>query len=108
MHTFRREPADQVLPAGIWRIRLAPDGVISVEDPRGGGGNEAFSATPGTLALQRPANWILPRSRQGSFCAIEPLGAYAWSAGPRTLVLKPLRDRCADRNSMFTGSWSRA
>jgi hypothetical protein len=58
MHTFRREPADQVLPAGIWRIRLAPDGVISVEDPG--------------------------RSSSNRF-----------------------GDRCADRNSMFTGSWRR-
>lgn len=105
---FRRESVDQVLPAGIWRIRIAPDGVISFGDPRGGGGDEAFTATPGgTLALQGPANWILPPSRQGGFCEVEPLGAYAWSAVPRTLVLKPHRDRCADRNSMFTGTWKR-
>jgi hypothetical protein len=104
----RREPADQELPSGIWRIRVAPDGVISVEGPRGSGGNEAFSATPGTLALQGPANWILPRSRQGGFCEVEPIGAYAWSAGPRTLILRSLRDRCAVRNLMFTGTWRRA
>lgn len=105
---FRREPADQVLPVGIWRIQIARDGVITFDDPRGGGGNEAFTATPaGTLALQGPANWILPPSRQGGFCETEPLAGYAWSAGPQTLVLKSLRDRCADRNSMFTGTWRR-
>ena len=105
---FRHEPAGQVLPVGIWRIRIARDGVITFDDPRGGGGNEAFTATPGgMLALQGPANWILPPSRQGGFCATEPLAGYAWFAGPRTLVLKSLRDRCADRNSMFTGDWRR-
>lgn len=104
---FRREPADRELPAGTWRIRIAPDGVISIDDPRGSRGNEAFSSTPGTLALQGPANWILPRSRQGGFCTVEALGAYAWSTGPRTLITRPLRDRCADRDSMFAGTWRR-
>ena len=106
---FRHEPAGQVLPAGIWRIRIARDGVITLDDPQGSGGNEAFTSTAGgMLALQGPAQWILPPSRQGvGFCAVEPLAAYAWSAGPRTLVLKPLRDHCADRNSMFTGTWRR-
>jgi hypothetical protein len=104
--SFRHEPLGQVLPAGTWRLRIVCGGVITFEDPRGSGGNEAFTATPGgTLALQGPANWILPPSRQGGFCEVEPLGVYAWSAGPRTLVLTPLRDRCADRNSMFTGTW---
>ena len=37
---FRREPADRELPAGTWRIRIAPGG------PRGSRGSEAFSASP--------------------------------------------------------------
>jgi hypothetical protein len=105
---LRREPPNQVLPAGICRIRVAPDGVISLDDPQGSGANEAFTATlGGALALQGPANWILPTSRQSGFCEVQPVGAYAWSTRPRTLVLKALRDRCADRNSMFTGTWTR-
>ena len=58
------------------------------------------------LALQGSANWIPPPSRQ-ALRAIEPIAGYAWFAGPRTLVLKSLRDRSADRNSMFTGDWRR-
>jgi hypothetical protein len=106
--TFRHEPADQVLPAGIWRLWIARRGVITFDDPRGSGGNEAFSATPGgAITLQGPANWLLPPDRQGSFCGVEPIGAYSWVTHAGRLTLIPGHDRCADRNSMFAGDWKR-
>lgn len=107
--SFRNEPLDQVLPAGAWRIRIAPTGVISFIDPNGGAGNETFTATPGgTLALHGPANWIVPPAQQGAFCEVEPIGSYGWSAHGRALVLKAVSDRCADRNSLFAGTWRRS
>jgi hypothetical protein len=106
--TFRHEPADQVLPAGTWRMQITRDGVITFEDPLASGGNEAFTATPGgTITLQGPADWLLPASRQGSFCGVEPIGAYSWVAHASRLTLTPRHDRCADRNSMFAGDWKR-
>jgi hypothetical protein len=106
--SFRHEPADQVLPAGTWRLRIARRGVISFDDPHGSGGNEAFSATPGgAITLQGPANWLLPADRQGSFCGVEPIGAYSWVTHAGRLTLIPGHDRCADRNSMFAGDWKR-
>jgi len=106
--SLRHEPADPVLPAGVWRLRIALSGVITFDDPRGAGGNEAFSATPGgAITLQGPANWLLPPNRQGSLCGVEPIGAYSWIAHAGKLTLTPRRDRCADRNTMFAGNWKR-
>jgi hypothetical protein len=105
---FRREPADEVLPAGRWRIEIAATGVISFDDPRGSGGNEAFVASSGgMLTLEGPANWLLPLARQGGFCETEPTGSYGWTGTGRTLGLRAVRDPCADRNSMFDGDWTR-
>jgi hypothetical protein len=105
---FRHEPADEVLPAGVWRLQVARDGVIRFDDPDGGGGDEAFTATPGgMLTLQGPANWLLPPDRQGGFCGLEPIGVYGWATRGSSLVLTPRHDSCADRNSMFTGDWKR-
>ncbi len=105
---FRHEPADEILPVGVWRLRIARDGVITFDDPDGSGGDEAFTATPGgLLTLQGPANWLLPPDRQGSFCGLEPIGGYSWATGASSLVLTPRHDSCADRNSMFTGDWRR-
>src|SRR5947209_8485695 len=88
---FRHEPAgDQALPAGTWRLHIARNGLISFDDPGGSGGNEAFTALPaGTLTLQGPANYLNPPDRQGSFCGVEPDGAYRWAAHGRSFALTP-------------------
>jgi hypothetical protein len=106
--SFRDEPADQVLPAGTWRLRVAPDGVFHFDDPQGQGGSEAFTAVAdGTLTMQGPVNWLELPARRDIFCGLEPTGAYRWTITAHTLVLRARRDRCADRNSMFTGTWRR-
>ena len=106
---FRDEPPGQVLPVGGWRLRIAPDGVFFVDDPQGGGGSEAFTAlADGTMTMEGPVNWLEPPDSQGSFCGVEPTGAYRWTITAHTLVLTVRSDRCADRNSMFTGTWRRA
>jgi len=67
---FGHEPADEVLPTGVWRLLIERDGVITFEDPDGGGGDEAFTATPdGTFTLQDPANWLLPPTVKAAFAA---------------------------------------
>lgn len=105
---FRNEPADQALPAGAWRLHISRS-VFFFDDPQGGGGTEAFTARPdGTLAMQGPANWLEPPSRQGSFCGIEPRGTYRWAVHGNALTLTARSDRCADRNSLFNGTWTRA
>lgn len=106
--SFRNEPPDQVLPAGRWSVRMEPSGVIVVRDPNGGGGDEAFTASPdGTLTLEGPVNWLVAPADYGSFCGIEPTGTYQWRIGAGRLTLAPRHDRCADRNALFTGTWKR-
>ena len=106
---FRHEPAgDEALPSGTWRLHVAHNGLISFDDPSGSGGNETFTAPPrGTLTLEGPANYLNPPDRQGSFCGVEPNGAYRWTAHGSTITLTPLDDSCADRNSLFAGTWTR-
>jgi hypothetical protein len=104
--SFRHEASDQMPPIGTWRLRIASGGVLFFDDPRGGGGSEAFTAlADSTLTMQGPVNWLEPPSKRGSFCAIERDGAYRWTITARTLVLTARSDRCADRNSLFTGIW---
>jgi hypothetical protein len=106
---FRTEPGSQALPSGTWRLHITGNGLISFDDPLGSGGNETFTASPaGMLALQGPANWLNPPDRKGSFCGVEPNGAWHWAAHRRSLVLTPRLDRCADRNSLFAGVWKRS
>lgn len=106
---FRHEPTgDQALPSGTWRLHVASNGLISFDDPGGGGGNEAFTALPaGTLTLEGPVNYLSSPDRQGSFCGVEPDGAYLWIAHGSAVTLTPRHDRCADRNSLFAGRWTR-
>ena len=106
---FRNEPPNLILPQGIWLLHVASDGVIFFDDPKGSGGDEAFTALPdSTLIMQGPANWLEPTARQSNFCGVEPTGVYHWSAVDRTIVLKARHDSCADRNSLFAGVWKRA
>ena len=46
---------------------------------------------------------------KGSFCGPEiPQNAtYTWSSKGRTLTLKATQDRCADRDSLLSGRWTR-
>ena len=105
---LRNEPPDEVPPTGTWRLHIARDGLISFDDPQGSGGNEAFAARQsGALELVGPANWLNPPDRQGSFCDVEPDGAWRWVVHARTLRLTPVRDTCADRNALFGGVWIR-
>ncbi len=105
---IRHEAPDEVLPTGTWRLHIARDGLIDFDDPHGSGGNEAFTAKrSGALGLVGPANWLNPPDRQGSFCGVEPDGAWHWRANRRTVQLIPIRDTCADRNALFGGAWIR-
>jgi hypothetical protein len=108
-HGSHHGPRSPGLSAGVWRIEIARDGVISYQDPRGASGNEAIMVLPGgILTLDGPANWLLSPQLKGGFCTPEPTGAYAWSIHAKRLVLAPERDRCASRSSIFAGVWTRS
>jgi hypothetical protein len=105
---FRKATANHTLLAGIWRLNVAPEGVFLFHGPRASGGSEAFTSRPGgTLTMQGPVYWLEPTSGQWSFCGVEPAGTYHWSLRGNDLSLTVRSDSCADRNSMFTGTWRR-
>jgi hypothetical protein len=96
-------------PDGTWIVHFQPNGLILFDDPKGSGGSEALSATPaGTLTMGGPANWLVPKDRWGSFCVKEAPGPYHWSIAGRTLTITGDEKKCADRDSVFIGTWSQS
>jgi len=111
-------PAGLRAPTGKWTLYWMPNGVIDFEDPQhpgqtpnNPGQTEAFTATAdGRLTLYGPVNWLSPQDTQGGFCEGAPFGAYHWeSRGSLQLMSAATRKdvKCPDRDSVFTGTWSR-
>lgn len=95
----------QGLPTGRWTAHLAK-GLLSIDDPAGGGAAEAFSATAGQLKMWGPPNWLPPKARQGGSCDHEPPGVFHWSRiGDRLIITGG--GNCADRDALFVGSWQK-
>jgi hypothetical protein len=104
----RVESPDELPPAGVWTLHIHPNGLVTYDDPAGSGGAEAAGASePRSLTLYGPPNWLLPEDRQGSFCDIAPVAVYTWHADGNTLALRGRDPRCADRDAVFTGNWTR-
>jgi hypothetical protein len=76
-----------------------------VVDFTGFGIGQTYSATPthrlNVIAYTNPG--------KGAFCGPEiPQNAsYKWSISGRTLTLKATSDRCADRDTVLGGRWTR-
>lgn len=95
-----------VVPTGVWTAHFEPTGLLVFDDPKGSGGNEAFSATlSGPLNMDGPVNWRESKDRQGGFCAHEVPGQYHWTMAGRTLVITGDDRRCSDRDAVFIGTW---
>jgi hypothetical protein len=94
-----------VIPTGVWSAHFEPTGLLVFDDPKGSGGNEAFSATIGPLNTDGPVNWRESKDRQGSFCAHELPGQYHWTITGRTLVITGDDRQCADRDAVLIGTW---
>ena len=107
----QRPPADKglSLPAGVWTARFQPDGSIVLDDPNGSGITEAMRGTDdGVLSLEGSVSWRESKDRQGFFCEPEPTGQYRWSVSGSALVIDGGQQQCADRDSVFVGSWTRS
>jgi len=106
--TSRCEPANEALHAGRSRLQIAADGVATFDDPDGRRRDKAFAAAPGgTITLQVPANWWPSTARQINFCDAEPIGSHSWVVRTNSLVFTVNHDRCAGRNSILAGTWTR-
>lgn len=101
-----RDPS-ATAPTGVWTLHVGRNGLISFDDPEGGGGNEAITASAsGKLKTWGPANWLSPPDRRGGFCEPEPVGSLNWrSVGGNVTVTGT--SGCADRDAIFVGQWMR-
>ena len=99
-----RDPS-ALAPTGVWTFHVGRNGLISIDDPQGGGTNEVITATAsGKLKMWGPANWLSPPDRQGGFCEPELGGTLHWrSVGGSVTVTGT--SGCADRDAVFVGQW---
>ncbi len=103
-----RDPSEPA-PTGVWTLHVGRNGLISVDDPGGGGTNEAITATAsGKLKMWGPANWLGPPDRigLGGFCGPEPVGSLDWRSGGGNATVSGTSG-CADRDAIFVGQWMR-
>jgi hypothetical protein len=101
-----RDPS-ATAPTGVWTLHVDREGLISFDDPKGSGGNEAITATAsGKLKMWGPANWLNPPDRQGGFCEPEPVGSLHWRSVDGNATVTGTSG-CADRDAVFVGQWMR-
>ncbi len=101
-----RDPS-ALAPTGVWTLHVGRNGLISVDDPVGGGTNEAITATAsGKLKMWGPANWFSPPDRRGGFCEPELAGSLHWRSSSGNVTVSGTSG-CADRDAVFVGQWMR-
>ena len=102
---FRHEgPGQTPPPAGVVHLTFSAHAFRFV-DPTGFAISQTYSAAPtGRLTIKAYVNPAL-----SSFCGPEiPQNAsYTWIRKGRILTLKAKDDRCADRDSLLAGRWTR-
>ena len=95
----RREPSGQSLPPpGHYRLVIDAETLI-VTDPGG------VRVREDLIASNRGDFTPGPYRSPDVFCQKSGPGGYSWTVSGRTLTLRVTRDRCADRDSILTGSW---
>lgn len=101
---FRNEgPGQTPPPPGVVHLTFSTHSFRFV-DFTGFAISQTYATTAGRLTIKAYVN-----PAKGSFCGPEiPQNAsYTWSIARRTLTLKAKEDRCADRDSLLTGRWTR-
>jgi hypothetical protein len=109
--SFRDAAAGDPLPIGTWRLRIGSDGVARYVDP-----TSSHDLTVGQVRFERDGRLVVgnevpnfPRASEGGFCPdTVGVGTYRWSLHGGALVVHVIHDReCADRNSFWTGRFTR-
>jgi hypothetical protein len=111
---YRKEAAgQQAPPPGRQQLVIAegsPQASLAISDAQGDAEGlppiamDAVATASGELRLP---TYVDPT--KGAFCGPEiPTQAhYRWSVAGGRLTLKPIREGCADRDAILTGTWSR-
>jgi hypothetical protein len=100
-----------VSPTGRWTLHIKSDGEIVGVDPSGDEANpfvEPFTVNGSTMTLYGPAVWRQPDpSSPNLFCEPETPSDYAWSLSGSSLTITNKQQACADRDTVFVGSWTK-
>ncbi|MET0614050.1 MAG: hypothetical protein ABW142_01295 [Thermoleophilaceae bacterium] len=108
---FRDPSYGEPLPVGTWTLEIGGDAVAGYVDP-----TPAHDLTVGQVRFQRGGGLVVgneipnfPRASEGGFCPdTVGTGEYRWSLEGDELVVRAVDDReCADRNSFWTGTFTR-
>jgi hypothetical protein len=108
---FRKAEYGVPLPVGTWKVQIGADGVVRYVDP-----TPVHDLTVGQVRFASNGRLIVgneipnfPQASEGSFCPdTVGSGEYRWSVEGETLVVKAVDDReCADRNSLWSGRFTR-
>lgn len=101
----------EVSATGRWLLHIKPDGEIVGVDPTGDETSpfvEPFTINGSTLTLYGPAVWRQPNPAVPSlFCEPETVTDYTWSVSGSSLTLTNNQEACADRDTVFVGTWTR-
>lgn len=108
---FRRPEYGDPLPVGRWTVEIGADGVARYTDPF----ERQDSLTVGQVRFEPGGSLIvgdeIPNftGAEGYFCPeTVGVGTYRWSVSGGDLVVDVVDDReCADRNSFWTGTFTR-
>jgi hypothetical protein len=103
--SFRHEgPGQEGPPTGRYRLVVNARS-FHIVDPTGFVIAQTYATRAGTFTIKA---YVDPS--KGSFCGpdVPQNASYKWRATSKTLALKPTDDRCADRNSILGGVWTKA
>jgi hypothetical protein len=100
-----------VSPTGMWTLMINAAGDIVGVGPDGdltGAFDEPYTLAGHVMRLYGPAVWHQKDpSKPSLFCDPEKPGDYTWSLKGASLTLKNLDRVCADRDTVFVGTWKR-
>lgn len=98
-------------PPGLWAIRVLPSGMVvgdEAKDQMKRPFVEPFTVSGSRLTLYGPAVWKQPDPAQPNlFCEPERPATYTWSLRGDKLVITAVDKVCADRDTVFVGTWTR-
>lgn len=100
-----------VSATGRWVLHITSDGEIVGVDPSGDETSpfvEPYTVHGSKLTLYGPAVWRQPNPAVPSlFCEPETVNDYTWSLSGSSLTLTTAEQGCADRDTVFVGTWTK-
>src|SRR3954451_996683 len=97
---------------GRWTLDIKPNGEIIGVDPEGDTAKpfvEPYSLRGSRMTLYGPAVWRQPNPDDPNlFCMPEKSSDYVWHLSGSSLAIRNVQKKCADRDIVFVGTWTRS